>query len=866
MKLKTWQVILLAFVFYAVLLIIGVASAKATTYEAPFIYSESNGDSLRWVLVVDGVDTDSAKVNAATNELAPGVWSDTITVGDHNSLWIYFRFFAGTDTAFGGYILNQRANVIAVDDDSTGADTLVADLASAIDTLRNQDDWVAHQTTADSLYDSLLIVLDSLEALESWVSQLTASDNIGINWNDVDNKTASVDLSATTTFAVDISTTVGAVSAGGITAASFAANSITASALATDAIDEFWEYDTTLIGVAGGLGLRLMDAASNAEYTADNAGDYKATGYSTHSAANVWAVVTRILTALDEDNTTIDLDGSTIGTATNLTTNNDKTGYALSTSGVDALWDEDTTGHGTASSFAVMLKDTSAYQGAAAGITAAAVADAVWDEDTIGHYVQGKFGYEATGSGAGSPWSSAQRDSILAAVQDANVGDKVWDADTTGHYVVGKYGYEATSGAASVWSTAQRDSVLNTIEDANKANFKATGFSTHNAAGVYTEFTSGSNEDVFKATGFSSHTSADVADAVWDELLSTHSNAGSAGDIIVDSLDALVSAAGSSPWNSTTRDSVLNAIEDANKSNFADVATGFSTHSVADIYNYFLSGTNEEAFFGPDSAYLQPGEATKIKDTVGTITASVDTVAIARSVWNEAQAGHVTAGTFGLYLDQAISSISGLAGSGAYTWQVQVMDTSTAPDSAVVCRVFVNNLAQNATPYQAYTDNNGLATFYLDAGTWVKSTTEPGYDPVLDTFSITATGTDTLSLNSGTGGRTTIALQLSKPSGVRYANAKITVDFVAVNDSFPLYVGDTILPADSRNEETFTADNEGLMSLAVWANEDITGDSTYYRFVVRDVQRRKVVDAFNVWIPSADTTVWIQNLTTWGRD
>ena len=29
----------------------------------------------------------------------------------------------------------------------------------------------------------------------------------------------------------------------------------------------------------------------------------------------------------------------------------------------DGVWDEDTSGHGTASSFSIMLKDTSAYQG-----------------------------------------------------------------------------------------------------------------------------------------------------------------------------------------------------------------------------------------------------------------------------------------------------------------------------------------------------------------------------------------------------------------------------------------------------------------------------------------------------------------------
>lgn len=106
-----------------------------------------------------------------------------------------------------------------------------------------------------------------------------------------------------------------------------------------------------------------------------------ATGFSTHSAADIWAVATRVLTALDEDVTTLDLDATiraAIGMAsanldTQLTaiddyldtevaaikaktdqltfttanqvdattvTNSDKTGYRLSATGVDDVLDE----------------------------------------------------------------------------------------------------------------------------------------------------------------------------------------------------------------------------------------------------------------------------------------------------------------------------------------------------------------------------------------------------------------------------------------------------------------------------------------------------------------------------------------------
>lgn len=58
------------------------------------------------------------------------------------------------------------------------------------------------------------------------------------------------------------------------------------------------------------------------------------------------------------------------------------------------------------------------------------------------------------------------------------------------------------------------------------------------------------------------------------------------------------------------------------------------------------------------------------------VTAAVPTVAnIADGVWDEARAGHTTAGTFGFYLDAAISGISG--GSGATAQQVWEYATRT---------------------------------------------------------------------------------------------------------------------------------------------------------------------------------------------
>jgi hypothetical protein len=72
----------------------------------------------------------------------------------------------------------------------------------------------------------------------------------------------------------------------GVNVVSMAANTVTASALATDAVDEIWEYATSNIATAGGIGKLITD---NLNATVSSR--------SSHSASDVWAVATRVVTA-----------------------------------------------------------------------------------------------------------------------------------------------------------------------------------------------------------------------------------------------------------------------------------------------------------------------------------------------------------------------------------------------------------------------------------------------------------------------------------------------------------------------------------------------------------------------------------------
>jgi hypothetical protein len=70
--------------------------------------------------------------------------------------------------------------------------------------------------------------------------------------------------------------------------------------------------------------------------------------------------------------------------------------------------------------------------------------------------------------------------------------------------------------------------------------------------------------------------------------------------------------------------------------------------------------------------------------TGGSLTTSPPTAgAIADAVWDEARTGHTTSGTFGFYLDAAISGISGGGGGGLTTEQEETLNTIYSQTSQI---------------------------------------------------------------------------------------------------------------------------------------------------------------------------------------
>lgn len=132
--------------------------------------------------------------------------------------------------------------------------------------------------------------------------------------------TGAIDADAIADNAID----AGAIASGAITSAKFAAGAIDATAIANGAID------------AATFATGAIDAAA----LAADAG--------TEIATAVWASATRTLTALDEDDTTIDLNAAIAAAV--------PTAAAIA----DAVWDEDATGHQTGGTFGQAIGDPGA--------------------------------------------------------------------------------------------------------------------------------------------------------------------------------------------------------------------------------------------------------------------------------------------------------------------------------------------------------------------------------------------------------------------------------------------------------------------------------------------------------------------------
>lgn len=162
---------------------------------------------------------------------------------------------------------------------------------------------------------------------------------------------------------------------------------------------------TTLPGSLSNLSTKIDTAQADL----DNPAQYKATGFSTHSAADVWAVGTRTITGL------------TAAALADFFDTNSGTNYESAVAGS-------------------VVKEIADNAGGSS-LSEDGIADAVWDELQSGHTTEGSFGY----------YLDSQISGITASISDADI-DKIWDELLSGHTTAGSTGkylsdiYDATDG------------------------------------------------------------------------------------------------------------------------------------------------------------------------------------------------------------------------------------------------------------------------------------------------------------------------------------------------------------------------------------------------------------------------------------
>ena len=190
-----------------------------------------------------------------------------------------------------------------------------------------------------------------------------------------------------------------------------------------------------------------FDTATDSLEALRNRGDaawITATGFSTHTAADIWAVATRVLTA-----------GTNIALAkgTGVTGFND-----LDAAGVAAAtWNAATVTYGTAGSYGLLIEtNLDAPVSGATAPTAAVVADAVWDEAIAGHLGAGSTGLALnSASSAGDPWSTALPGAYGAGTAGKIVGDNVNATISSRLATAGYTAPDNTSIAAILVDTAE---------------------------------------------------------------------------------------------------------------------------------------------------------------------------------------------------------------------------------------------------------------------------------------------------------------------------------------------------------------------------------------------------------------------------
>lgn len=329
----------------------------------------------------------------------------------------------------------------------------------------------------------------------------------------------------------------------------------------------------------------------------------------------------------------------------------------------DAVWDEAQSGHTTAGTFgelateiADILVDTSTtIPGQITGLndpTAAAIADAVWDEAQSGHVAAGSFGEIAT------EIASILEDTGTTLPATLTTIDTVVDAILVDTAEIGAAGAGLTG---IPWNAAWDAEVQSEVNDGLvalgldhlvSASVAGTDVTDNSIFARLVSSSATADWDTFVQTtdslqairdrgdaawagGGSAPTAAEVADAVWDEAQSGHTTAGTFGEMATEVASIL---ADTNELQSDDVPGLIAALNDPTAAAIADAVwdEAQSGHTTAGTFGEIAT---EIASILEDTGTTLPGQITGLNDPTA--------AAIADAVWDEAQSAHVAAGSFG---------------------------------------------------------------------------------------------------------------------------------------------------------------------------------------------------------------------------
>ena len=288
----------------------------------------------------------------------------------------------------------------------------------------------------------------------------------------------------------------------------------------------------------------------------------------------------------------------------------------------------------------------------------------------------------------------AIEDAVLTAAKFASnfwssLQGYVWNATTriiTGGSLTNPDDYKAD---VSSLATQSNISSLQTHGDSNWAT--ATGFATPSdvstsesniishgdsywntssltSSDIYTYFTTGTNEDVFKAD-VSNLLTTSRFDTNISQLRSEHSSIQSDLDN-PDQYKADISSLATSSDVTNAKNDIIN---------HGDLYWNTSSLTAADIWSYATRTLSDySGVWSVDSRTL-----TAFSFAIDLSSEALSN--LADSVWDEAQSGHTTSGTFGYYLDSQISSIEAANNTAIAdaVWSLTLYDSYTANETQV---------------------------------------------------------------------------------------------------------------------------------------------------------------------------------------